>query len=142
MTHTLLLLAFIALSCPAFAQFFGGGAAENRVTFVLCPGSPCTAGTDQSNRFIVTAKKAKWLKCYITAKVAPSGGPLIVDVRKNAVSIFGATKLVFPADGAGVYTQSVFSSLALAEGDLISVDLLTIGPSTSGQDVTAVCTFK
>jgi len=135
------ILILFVLATPVSAQFFGGGPGAEKATAVLCQGSPCSAGSDVTNRYIVT-RNVKPKKCYITAKVAPAGGPLTIDVKKNGTTIFGATKLVFPAAGAGVYTQTTFAVASLAEGDLVSFDIVSPGLTSAAQDVTAVCVFN
>lgn len=118
-----------------------GLSTPNPATFGVCVGSPCTAAANVTPPFIVTSTRTL-TKCYIAANTAPTGANLILDVKKNGTSVFGANpKLTLTAGSTGVLSVTVFGTTAFAENDKISVDITQIGSLIAGQDVEAVCVF-
>lgn len=128
------------MSLPAAAQFFGGGGSSARVTWVLCNAKPCVVGDNLTNAFVVT-DVASVMRCYIQAKTAPAGASLILRVKKSGVSISGATPLTLPAGQNGPVKIS-FATAKLVELDTLTVDIVQVGSTTAGQDVTLVCRLE
>jgi len=140
-TRTRLLLLVLLFVGPAWSQFFGGAAGKSdRVTFVLCAGAPCQTGADKTNHFIIT-DAAKIKRCYITAKVAPTGAALVIDLKKNGVSILGTTVFGLAAGQAGPVRFNL-TPVSASELQVISVDITQIGTTEPGQDVTVVCKLE
>lgn len=110
----------------------------DKSTWNLCVAAPCATGSNLTANYIVTAAETLG-KCYISAKTAPTGHTLIVDVLNNGTSIFGAgTKLVLAISGTYA-TQAVIANPSLAEGDILTTDITAIGSTIAGQDLTVVC---
>lgn len=136
-----LLIAFLFPLFAAADFFGGGGGAAEKVSFILCQNAACNAGTDLTNRVIFT-QKLKPTACYATAKTPPVGAALVIDIRRNAVSVFSGSKLSIPSGGTAVYSQTGFAFSKTAVGDVFTVDIVSIGATNPGQDVTVVCAFK
>jgi hypothetical protein len=145
-----LTINYIGSTFPIGNVFFDGsrwrigpfGGSADKVTFALCLGSPCATGTNLTNPYIVTAP-GQLTACYIDAGTVPTGASLIVDIHRNGTTIFPASpKLVFPDGGAGPIKTNVFAQTALAEFDVLTVDIDQVGSSDAGQDVSAVCTIQ
>jgi len=140
----MLIIAVLLAAAPAAGQFFGGSASGDKVTFILCHGVDCYPRADATNRYIITAK-SKPQKCFVTAKVPPQGAAITVDILINgSVSIFpAAAKLTIPAGGTAVYsTTSFVAGTQFQEGDYLTASVVSVGTSTAGRDVTAVCSMK
>jgi len=79
-------------------------------------------------------------KVYLTAKVGPTGQDFILDINKNGTSIWAVTQAnrvkVLAGQTSGV--QTVFDTVSLAEGDLITIDIDQIGNPVPGQTYTGV----
>ena len=142
MRRAVAFLASLLIAAAAQAQYYGlFGGGSDKVTFALCINEPCATGTNITNRYIVT-KKAAFKKCYITAKQAPTGSPLVLDVNINGTSIFPASpKLLLAAGTTGPSTTTNFAAPNAEEGDVVTVDIDAVGSLEAGQDVTAVCKF-
>jgi Major tropism determinant N-terminal domain len=65
-----------------------------------------------------------------SAGVAPTGGPLTMDLKKNHVVI---TTLVIPA---GSHSVTSTPDLAVTAGDYLTISITTIGSTIPGSDVT------
>lgn len=110
-------------------------------TWSVCSGAPCTTGTNLTNQYIVAANSAA-VQCYAAAKTAPVGSALIVDVLRNgSISIFGPTQLVLPA-GQTTANTSTFTAPTLTAGDRLTFDIVQIGSTAAGQDVTITCRLQ
>lgn len=144
LTAAALTLAALVVTAAAPAQYYGlFGGGESKVTFALCINEPCAVGTNITNRYIVT-KKASFKKCYITAKSAPSGANLILDINVNGSSIFSGVpsqKLNLDDGETGPQSTTSFDNPNVLENDVVTVDIDQVGTLAAGQDVTAVCRF-
>lgn len=135
-----LLLAASGLLSPARAQFWGGKSDE-RITFVLCIGVDCAPGQNLTSPWI-SFSKGKVTVCKATAKTPPAGDDIIIDVKVNGASIFGAVKLVIPDGSGAVTTQKTFANPNLAEDDLVTVDIVQVGAVTRGKDLSVACKIE
>lgn len=116
----------------------GPGVSYEKHTFVICNGTPCTVGTDLTNKIVAVANTT-FERCWIAAKEAPAGAALIVDILTNDASIFGAgTKLELPA-GSEIANTTTFENPRVNEGDILRLDVDQVGATTAGQDVTVTC---
>jgi hypothetical protein len=145
-----LTINYIGSTFPIGNVFFDGtrwriasaGDSQGKATFALCLGTPCTTGTNLTNPYIVTAP-GQLTACYIDAKTVPTGASLIIDINRNGTTIFpGSPKLVFPDGGSGPIKTNVFAQTALAELDVLTVDIDQVGSTDAGQDVSAVCVIQ
>jgi hypothetical protein len=67
---------------------------------------------------------------------APTGSAIIVDVNKNASTIWSTqANRVQIAISANVGTQSTFNTTTLANGEYLTVDIDQIGSTTAGADL-------
>lgn len=118
------------------SAFAPGGAGGQKFTFVLHIGEDATVGTNKTNVLIVPAA-GTITKVYAYAKVAPVGASLLLDINKNGSTIWATqgNRLTITS-GANSGSQTVFDTAALAEGDLLTIDVDQVGSSTPGQEIT------
>ncbi len=100
----------------------------------------------------VAADEAPWVICNkagtftrwdIVAKTGPVGADLVLDVLKstNGGSTFATLWTATPAnrpkiaDGSNTGTGSTFAVTTFAAGDLLRLDVITVGSSTAGQNI-------
>jgi hypothetical protein len=124
----------------------GPVAGYDKVTFVICSGSPCTVGNDLTNHYIAVSSLT-FRTCVAEAKTAPTGANLVIDIKnidQGIASVFNAgnsNKLNIVAGSTTVNTQSSFALPGIRINDRLRVDILQIGSIVAGQDVTVVCTL-
>ena len=74
---------------------------------------------------------------YLYAGTAPTGRNLIVDIKKDGVSIFDTLK---PSLGIGAiedyYAAPLNTLTSLAEGSVLTLDVSAVGNGEPGRDVT------
>jgi|GEM_PF-2980581 hypothetical protein len=77
-------------------------------------------------------------KVYANVKTAPTGASILVDINKNGTSIWATTQAnrLTVAAAATTGTQTSFDTTALAEGDILTIDLDQVGSSVAGADIT------
>lgn len=98
---------------------------------------------NQPGAVTVLAGSARWYApsnitvddIMIAAGVAPTSNDLIIDVRKNGVSIFGATK---PTVTAGQNAGSTVAPVptTMTDTDYLTVDVVQVGSGNPGADMT------
>lgn len=106
-------------------------------TFILASGGAATTGTNKTNVLCVE-RNGKIVKAFIYAKTAPTGASFIVDINKNGTSIWASTqanRLSLTASSTSG-TQTSFDTTAIAEGDLLTIDIDQIGSTIAAQDIT------
>lgn len=107
-------------------------------TFVLALGTPATTGANKTNALVMpnagTIKKA-----YAVAKTGPTGAALVFDINKNGTTIWTTqgNRLTIAA-GETTGTQTSFDVATFVEGDLLTIDIDTVGSAIAGQDITVV----
>lgn len=69
---------------------------------------------------------------------ASVGAPIVIDVKKNGVSIFGGTPL---SVSAGQFTNTKNTNEAVVAGDYLTIDIVSVGTSTAGSDLTVTVTL-
>ncbi len=108
-----------------------------RTTFVFPVTGTLATGTSLTATLVVPATLTI-VKAYVVVKTAPTGAAIIVDINKNGTSLWSVTpgNRVQIADGATTGYQTIFDTTALAEGDLLTIDLDQVGSTTSGVDLT------
>lgn len=96
-----------------------------------------TTGTSVSPLLISTGTLTI-TKVYVNVKTAPTGASLIIDINKNGTSIWNATQAnrATITSGNTSGSQTSFDTVALAEGDVITLDIDQIGSTVSGADLT------
>jgi len=77
------------------------------------------------------------VKAYANVKTNPTGADLILDINKNASTIWStqANRLTI-SDGNTSGTQTSFNTTTLAEGDILTLDIDQIGSTVPGADLT------
>jgi len=105
-------------------------------TFVLHRGENATTGVNKTNKLI--ADKAYTItKAYAYATTAPTGASLLFDINVNGTTIWStqANRLAI-ASASNSGTQTSFNTTALAENDVLSIDIDQIGSTIAGSDIT------
>lgn len=76
------------------------------------------------------------IKAYATVKTAPSGASILVDINKNGITIWStqANRLAI-ASGTTSGTQTSFNTTAVAENDVITMDIDQVGSSVAGEQL-------
>ncbi len=124
-----------SLSWEPTAGGGGGGGGVPTLTFSI-PGVP-TVGANKTCSFIIPTL-CTIVKVYAYSRVAPTGANIIFDINKNGTSIWNVTqanRLKILA-GANSGTQTSFDTTALAEGDIIDIDIDQVGSTIEGSDIT------
>jgi len=112
----------------------------DKASWGLCAGQNCAAGETVAVPYIAVVK-SEVSKCHIAAGTAPAGADLIVDILKNGVSIFGATKLVLSANQESGATTS-FANRSLSEGDRLTAVVTQVGATVPGADISIACRLE
>lgn len=88
--------------------------------------------------FIPVLADAELLEIGVGVGLAPQGGPLVVDIKRTGVSIFPDPddRPTIP-DGEQVAVIGAFDT-AVIEGDRLTVDVVRVGDSIAGSDLTVV----
>jgi hypothetical protein len=110
---------------------------EKKFTFILHIGEPATVGLNKTNAIIVPSA-CTVQKAFAYAKIGPTGTALIFDINKNGTSLWASTQAnrIQIAASAVSGTQTSFDTTALAEGDVLTIDIDQIGSTIAGQDIT------
>jgi len=77
-------------------------------------------------------------KAYAYVKTAPTGASILIDINVNGTSIWNVTpanRLTIAAGGQ-TGSQTSFDTTSLSEGDILTLDIDTIGSTNPGQDLT------
>ena len=91
-----------------------------------------------ANRFYVEFPMTV-TKVRASLGTAPQGSPVVVDVNKNGLSILGGIPVTV---AAGQFTHTVTTSVAVAAGDYLTVDIDAVGSTTPGSDLTVTITME
>ena len=86
---------------------------------------------------LIATRTLEIIKAYANVKVAPTGADLIIDLNKNASTIWStqANRLKILA-GATEGTQTSFNTISLVEGDKLTMDIDQVGSTVAGEDLT------
>jgi hypothetical protein len=120
----------------------GGGSGKRTFAWAFALDSDAIVATDISPWVICTGGGtfARW---DIAAKVGPVGAALVVDILKSTdhgatfATLWTATPSNRPtiANGGVSATGSTFAVTTFAAGDLLRLDVITVGSTTAGQNV-------
>jgi hypothetical protein len=107
-------------------------------TFVLGQGADVAVGTSRTPAYIVP-RPGLIVDALVYAKTPPLGGDLVLDVRRNGVSLWAATPAnrLRLAAGFASGSQVNFDNPAVVRGDVLTIDVVAVGPVVAGRDVTA-----
>jgi hypothetical protein len=107
-----------------------------RVVSFTLPGT-ALVGENKTCSFIVPFNFTT-TKAYAYARTAPTGAALIFDIIKNGTSIWntnpGNRLEIVSSQNMGIQTN--FDTTTFAEYDIIDIDLVQVGSSTAGADIT------
>jgi len=111
--------------------------------FLLGTNAPVTTGNDKCNA-LITAYAGTIIKCKAYAKTAPTGQALIMDIKLDGTSIWNITtgNRISIADGSNLGVQTSFDTSVFLENESLTIDVIQVGSSTAGQDVTVQLTVK
>jgi len=122
---------------------FSTVAAAIKPTFVFTVPGGLTTGTSVPPALIV---HGTWTisKAYAYVKTVNTGAALVIDLNKNGTSIWNVTpanRLTIAASDADQYaTQTSFNTTSVVEGDILTLDIDTVGSTISGSDLTVELT--
>ena len=119
------------------------GAQTYTITWGAAIGGSLTVANDTAPWFVVRVP-GRCVSCTVVAKTAPNGSNAIFDIRRRSAdgktveSILAASKLVLPANSTALVEQPNFARdpMELLDGDTLMLDVVQIGSSTPGGDVT------
>jgi hypothetical protein len=107
-----------------------------RVVSFTLPGN-AIVGENKTCSFIVPFNFTI-TKAYAYARTVPTGAALIFDIIKNGTSIWntnpGNRLQITSSQNMGIQTN--FDTTTFAEYDIIDIDLVQVGSSTAGADIT------
>ena len=121
----------------------GSDAGRYRATWLLCLGTPCTTGTNLTTRYIITTSGTV-TTCWITAKTAPTGADLEIDINLNgSTSIFGSgNELALAAGTDGPTSTTTLNNPSVDEGEYFTIDIDQVGSAVAGQDIAVTCQIE
>lgn len=113
------------------------------MSFSLALGAPATTSSDVTN-WLIAERAGKCLGVYMAAKTAPTGADLIFDILKSSDggSTFTSLWTSNPSNRPKIVatnktgSQTSFDTTSVSAGDLFRIDILQIGSSSPGQDIT------
>lgn len=70
------------------------------------------------------------------AATAPTGAEIVIDIRRNGISIFDVGSRVRIADGANYGERNLVTPPTFVRGDVFTIHIEQIGSTTAGSDVT------
>lgn len=110
-----------------------------RPTFVFTITGTLVTGTSLTP-VLIANNTLTIVQAYAYVKTVNTGASLIIDINKNGTSIWATTqanRLTIAASDADKYaTQTSFDTTALAEGDILTLDIDTVGSTIAGADLT------
>lgn len=93
-----------------------------------------SVATGNLRRYVNGAKTVT--KIVVAVGTAPVGSGVSIDVRKNGVAGSIVTSNPTIAAGSNSVTVTTINSPNLADGDYLTVDVITVGSTTPGSDLT------
>jgi hypothetical protein len=100
-------------------------------------------GIDVVDPWDVVHRNCRLLKVFVAAKIAPVGASFVVDILKSSDggSTFTSLWVTNPGNRPTLTTTNKqgsttsFDTTTLTEGDLLRIDIVTVGSTTAGQKV-------
>lgn len=109
--------------------------------YAYLPGSPIVDTNVGPEYKMVIVEDLTIVSPSILAKIAPTGADLIIDIKKNGVSIF-STKPKILAGQTSDDGGAVLSTTTVANGDILTYDITQVGSTVRGSDITVGLTFR
>lgn len=124
-------------------------AAVGKTIWVLGAGTPITVATDKTAWAIIDQNRTL-SKVYIAAKTAPAGTSLIIDIlfSTDNGTTFTSLWATNPSNrptlvvGSKFSTTTAFDTTTLSAGNLLRIDVIQVGSTTPGQDVTVQLQYQ
>lgn len=99
-----------------------------------------TGTTGWTNR---TGRTLTFTEVYAEVGTAPTGASLICDVKKNGTTIWSTTaNRVTVAISATSGSSTTFNTTTLANGDRLTFDVVQVGSTVAGADLTLQVVMK
>lgn len=104
------------------------------------PDDPIAIGTNKSATIVYHGPDLTLAKWDFRAKTAPVGAALIADVNVGDTSLWAANQANRPTIAAGATsgTGTSFDTIALSDGDVLTIDIDQVGSATAGGQVTLI----
>lgn len=109
--------------------------------YILSMNGTVTVKTGTSKIVLEDSYSLQSVRAYVNT--TPAGGPITVDVNKNGTTIYG-TQTNRPTISAGTNSGlgGTASGGSFVAGDILSVDVDTIGSTTAGSDLTVTIRLR
>lgn len=109
---------------------------EGRPTFIFTITGTLATGTSKTP-IIPVHRDLTIVRAYAVVKTAPTGASIIIDINKNASTIWAtqANRLTIVA-GATSGNQTSFDTTALLADDSLTLDVDQVGSTIAGTDLT------
>jgi hypothetical protein len=135
--------AGVISAAAAGTDYAGPGAGKH--VFELPEGN-AAVGTDQSATYGIVPVACTCSKVWVSAKIAPVGAALILDILKSSnngsswTSLWATTPANRPTLAAGANNGSTasFDTTSLSAGDWLRIDVAQVGSTVAGSGVVAV----
>lgn len=115
---------------------------ENRPAFVFTVTGTLVTGTSVTP-ILIAPRTLTIVKAYANVKTAPTGANLVLDINKNASTLWSTqTDRLTIVAGATSGTQTSFNVTNLVEGDILTLDLDSAGSTVAGADLTVTLRCK
>lgn len=105
-------------------------------TFVIARGVDIATGVNVTGVKIMVTRNCTISEAFAYATTGPVGADITFDINVNGATIWStqANRLKI-ASGANYGTTTTFNTTALVKGDIISIDVDTIGTTVKGSDI-------
>lgn len=114
-------------------------AEADMVTFALPGALSVLSGTSRLYNDSGTARQVTTVRASVGT--APTGSPVVVDVKKDGTSLYGVTAP--PTISAGANTgASVPDTTTWQPGEFLTVDVTAVGSSVAGSNLTVTVSYR
>jgi hypothetical protein len=124
------------------ASGIGIGTGDKPQETVFYYGGNLQLGSDTGGKWTAW-EDAQIIGVRLTANTAPVGGPVVMDVKKDGVSIYTTTaNRPTLLEGETEQLVALPDDVDILQGEKITVDIVNIGTTTPGADVTLQIRFE
>lgn len=106
-----------------------------KATFLLGVGQDLATGTNLTTVGAIASANGKLVKCKVKAAVNGAGGGFTFDLKKNGTSVLSAP-IAVAASITTVSGSTSFTSTAVSEGDVFTVDVTAVGSGVQYVNIT------
>ncbi len=122
------------------------GATVRPFTAILGQGTPVATGTNSAGNYLICSKGGSFIRWDLAAVTAPVGASLVVDVMKSGdngstwTSLWASNPTNRPTLATTVTHNgnTSFDTTTFSAGDWLRFDIITVGSTTAGQNITLV----